>query len=148
MPRYYNTALPPLEIGSLEITDMYHISGCIVPHAVIKDIVSPDSTGRDYMVVGAEHDDSTSLGVTFSEQGDRQNKIYEETMEDLFNRMIEISNYVKRHPVSPVSCYMFANMAGRIELNFLDAPHVFAMGGRQLCGWRFELKVSRYSDGS
>jgi len=140
-----NSTIQPLTVAGIVLTDQYHISNLTLPHAVIKDIVYPYSVGRQYMIVGAEHDDNTTLSVTFSESGQNMNRLYASSYQEYWTLLCNLAAAIKATPVCSVSCLLFTEMNMRVEFILLDAPKVFALSGVQCVGQPFELKAARYA---
>lgn len=140
----FNPQLTPLTLASLEITDMYHVSGVNLPHSLIKDIIYPQARGRQYMRIGGEHDDSTSLTVTFGEEGDRLNRIYAPHVEDFWELMSEIADLQESDPVTTLTFQgaVFTDM--RWELHLVTPPLPLFYQDHSWAYAVFSLVASKY----
>lgn len=149
--RLINSSLPPLTIGTVqsgvvELTDMYHITGIATPHQIVKDIIYPQTVGRDYMVMGGQQDDGTALVVSFGENGQHHNRLYESSYTAFWNMIKRIDTVLRLEPVTTVSCYLFSEQKMRVEFTLDGCPFPFGFHDRQLIGCVFTMKISRYLD--
>jgi hypothetical protein len=146
MQQLINSRIEPLTIGNMVITDEYHITSINTPHQIVKDIIYPMTVGRDYIQLGGQQDDNTSLTVTFGTEGNRACRIYEESYDLYWRKLQDINSVLRNTPITTVSCYLFRETDMRVEFRLGGAPIVGTLRDKGIVFQYFEMKVSKYRD--
>lgn len=141
----WNTGNPALQLdGNYVITDQYHVSSMNMPNSLGKDIIFPMTTGRKFMQIGAEHDDNTSFGATFSDESPHENIIYARTYDEFWSDLSDLSSILKANPLHSVSCLAFVISNVRIQFALVGHPQIRHVRSDELVVCKFTMNIYKY----
>jgi hypothetical protein len=146
----FNENIVPLTLDNLEITDLYHISNVTAPTTILKDLVYPMSRGRRAMLIGAEHDDASSLTVHFDDvPPEFHNKLYADSYENLWLLIEEITTLLyDKSSMCTLKCYLFPSGSQqenmRITFHPTGTPRPLSIHGQMVIQQPFIMKAAKY----
>lgn len=140
-----NSAINPLQVNGVYVTDQFHIASTQPAHGVVKDIVYPRTVGRKYMQLGSAHSDDTSQAIVFSPgQSGHDNVIYADTWADWQQLIKDIQASLQDTPIGLLEFLGLQEENMRFEFTLTGGPRQTALRGVTVVMQEFSLSCSKY----